>query len=379
MAFRPRLDTLLAQAGLGGEGEEFGAVVPPLHLSTIYRLDHSGVFEYARTANPTRQRLETVLAALDGGREAVTFASGIAAIAAVVEAVAPVGGVVVGPRPGYSGTRGLLEALAKERSLECRLVDVADTAAVLEAMRGAHLCLVEAITNPTLDVPDLEALAAATRRQGVRLCVDATFATPVLCRPLEIGADVVVHSLSKYAGGHSDLIAGVAVVDDEDLARRLRRRQVAHGAILGQLECWLCLRGLRTLSVRLERQMTSAAILADRLASHPAVERVRYPGLASHPHHERARQLFGGRYGAVVAIELRGGADAADRLCNAVRVWTHATSLGGVESTLERRARYPEEQGIVAENLVRLSVGIEDVDDLWEDLASGLAEGMAAV
>lgn len=367
--------TLLAHAGL--DDAEAGAVVPPLHLSTISRHDHPDAFGYSRSRNPTRSRLEAAVAALDRGGHAVAFASGLAALAAVLEAVVPVGGRVVGPLPGYSGTRTLLGRLSDRGRLRADLVDASDLEAVTAAVDGADLCIVEAMSNPLLGVPDLPAVAAAAHRASARLCVDATFATPLLLRPLEHGADLVVHSLSKYAGGHSDLVAGAVVVDDEGLAERLRDWQVHGGAVPGQLECWLCLRGLRTLEVRVGRQVATAALLAQRLSRHPAVERVLYPGLPSHPDHQRARRLFSAGFGAVIAIEVRGGAELAEALCREVSVWTHATSLGGVESTLERRARYADEEG-VAVNLVRLSVGLEDPEDLWEDLAGALDRVAAA-
>jgi cystathionine gamma-synthase len=234
------------------------------------------------------------------------------------------------------------------------------------------LWLLESITNPLLTVPDLAACVAAGHQTGALVAVDNTFPTPLTLRPLDLGADVVIHSLSKYAGGHSDLVLGSATVRDPALGERLVSWRTATGAIPGQLETWLCLRGLRTLDVRLRRQMGSAAVLADRLSDHGAVERVHYPGLASHPHHDRAAAQLRGGFGAVVSFETTGGAARAEAVCTATRLWAHATSLGAVESTLERRARYELDAEVVPESLIRLSVGIEDVEDLWQDLDQAL-------
>jgi cystathionine gamma-synthase len=230
---------------------------------------------------------------------------------------------------------------------------------VVAALEGADLCWLESPTNPLLEVADLAALLAAARELGVVTVVDNTFATPLLQQPLALGADVVVHSATKYLSGHSDLVLGVVVTPPTEAGRArhtvLRRHRQLHGGIAGPVETWLALRGLRTLHVRLERAASNAAELARRLEGHAAVTRVRYPGT-----------------GAVVSVELTGGAEGAERFCAATRLWVHATSLGGVESMLERRRRHPDEPDRVPDDLVRLSVGIEDVEDLWHDLARAL-------
>ena len=363
--------TLAAHVGLSPDPVT-GAVVPPLVASSIFVHGNPGGYAYGREGNPLWERLEGALAALEEGRGAVVFSSGMAAIAAVLELV-PLGGIVVGPHNGYSGTRRLLAHMHEGERIQARIVDIADTAAVAEACSEAALCLLESVTNPLLTVPDLRACIAAAGDAGALVAVDNTLTTPCLLRPLALGADIVIHSLTKYAGGHSDLILGAAVARDEGLVSRIRDWRTAAGAIPGQLETWLVLRGLRTLDVRVRRQVDNAAVLAERLSHHPAVSRVHYPGLPSHPHHDRARALLSGGFGAMVSIELEGGAERAEAVCGSTRIWTHATSLGAVESTLERRARYALDAGVVSPALIRLSVGIEDADDLYDDLDLALS------
>ena len=371
MAEEWTIATRAAHAGLGADPLT-GAIAPPLVPSSIFEHGNPGGYEYGRERNPLWERLEAVLAALDEGAAAVAFSSGIAAIAAVLSALPP-GAAVVGPHNGYSGTRRLLHELDEAGRIETRLVDVADTGAVAEAVRGATLCCLEPITNPQLTVCDVPACAAAARAAGCRVLVDSTFTTPLAMRPLRLGADLVVHSLTKYAGGHSDLILGAVITADAGDAAVLAGLRTRDGAIPGQLETWLALRGLRTLEVRVRRQMENAAVLAQRLCGHPEVVRVLYPGLAGHPHHESAARLLEGGFGAVVGVEVAGGDARADAVCRAVRLWSHATSLGGTESTLERRGRYDLDAPHCAPGFLRLSVGIEDAGDLWTDLDAALA------
>jgi cystathionine gamma-synthase len=326
---------------------------------------------YSRAATTeTRGALEDVLGALDGGR-ALAYASGMAAIAAIAEG-RPTGSVAVVPHAAYSGA---VSIFAHERDLgrlTLRPVPIADTDAVLAALDGAGLLWLEAMTNPLLEIPDLPVLIEAAHRAGALVCVDATFASPLNVRPLELGADVVMHSVTKYLAGHSDLLMGSLTVGSDELYEQLKYRRMLTGAIPGALECFLALRGIRTLALRMERAQANAAELARRLATHPRVARVRYPGLPDDPGHERASRLFGG-YGAMVAIELDGSAEAAEAACDRVRLINHATSLGGVESLIERRARYEVDAGFgTPANLLRLSVGIEHVEDLWADLDQAL-------
>ncbi|MFP5335263.1 MAG: trans-sulfuration enzyme family protein [Actinomycetes bacterium] len=321
--------------------------------STYMTSDEPGARTYGRFANPTWEAFEEALGSLEGG-STTAFASGMGAVSATLALTSPAATVVV-PGAAYNTTLALVDELAASGRLAVRRVDVTDTAAVARAVEGAALLWLESPTNPLLDVADLTACCAAARAAGALAVVDSTFATPLLQRPLEHGADVVVHSATKYLAGHSDVLLGATVTTRPELHEALRRQRTLHGAVPGPWEAWLALRGLRTLHLRLERACASAAVLAERLADHPAVERVRYPGS-----------------GAMVSVEVAGGAAAADAVVAAVRLWVPATSLGGVESSLERRRRHASEPVAVPESLLRLSVGVEDVEDLWADLRTAL-------
>ncbi|MGG5258497.1 trans-sulfuration enzyme family protein [Phycicoccus avicenniae] len=341
---------------LGREPASPGAQVgAPLVLTSTYHAD--GEVSYGRGGNPTWSALEEALGDLEGG-DALTLASGMAAVAAAFSLL-PHGGTVVVPDAAYNGVMATVGDLEASGAATVRRVDLTDTAAVVAALPGADLLWLESPTNPLLEVADLPALTAAARAHGVLSVVDNTFATPLLQQPLADGADVVVHSVTKYLAGHSDVLLGAVVTARTDhgrgLRQRLYRHRQLHGGIPGPMEAWLALRGMRTLHLRLERACANAADLAGRLADHPAVHRVRYPG-----------------FGAIVSIEVAGGAVGAERVAAATRVWVHATSLGGVESLLERRRRQPNEPEKVPEELLRLSVGVEDVEDLWRDLSSAL-------
>lgn len=310
------------------------------------------------------EALETLVGGLEGGT-ATAFSSGMAAVAAVFDGL-PQGARVVLPDDCYHGVSELArEGQARGRWTVERLALDA-TAAWLDALGKADLAWIESPSNPLLAVADLEAIAAAPRKPGCVLAVDNTFATPLNQRPLELGADISVHSATKFIGGHSDLLCGVTVARDEALAAALRRSRSVRGATPGTLEAWLATRGARTLALRLATAQESAGRLAEWLERHPAVERVRYPGLASHPNHAVARAQLGG-FGTIVSFDVRGGAAAADAVCAGVGLVRNATSLGAVESTIERRAVYAGQEHLPP-GLLRLSVGIEDVDDLRRDL-----------
>ncbi|TCM41065.1 PLP-dependent aspartate aminotransferase family protein [Kribbella sp. VKM Ac-2568] len=324
---------------------------------------------YGRFDNDAWAALETTLGELEGGR-GLTFASGMAAAAALFDLV-PVGGRVVAPQHAYSGVLGLLDQQASTGRLKVDRVDVADTAAVSAAVVGADMLWIESPTNPAMEVADVAALSAAGRAAGAVVIVDNTFATPLLQQPLKLGADVVMHSATKFIAGHSDVVLGAIVTADDNLWTSLEARRRSLGAIPGPMEAWLALRGLRTLALRLERAQSNAAFLAERLLAHPRVSRVRYPGLPDDPGHERAAAQMSG-FGAILAIELGGDAGGAQRVCESTALWVHATSLGGVESMLERRRRWPAEVPTIPEDLIRLSVGIEHPDDLWSDLDQAL-------
>jgi cystathionine gamma-synthase len=323
----------------------------PITMASTYVA--GGDLEYGRYGNPTWESFEEVLGELEGG-SALAYASGLAAVATVLDLVAP-GELVVAPRHAYLGTLQQLAQLEQRGLVKVRLVDIADTNAVLAACDDAALVWLESPTNPALEVADIRAIATCAHQVRATLVVDNTFATPLLQQPLNLGADVVVHSATKYLSGHSDLLLGAVVTHDTQIHQALDSRRRSIGAVPGAFETWLALRGMRTLQLRVERAQANATELAARLADHPAIERTRYPG-----------------FGGVVAIEVAGGPLAADLLVRSTRLWVHATSLGGVESTFERRRRWQSEPATIPENLVRLSVGIEDVEDLWADLAGAL-------
>lgn len=360
-AFHRSLSPATQLVSLGRPARVPGAPVnvPVHHTSTFVA---GGDVGYARVSNPTWEALEEVLAALErtGEGMALTFASGLGAVAAVVAQV-PVGGVVVAPRHAYNGTTALLAEREAAGALTVRRVEAEDVEGIVAAGEGADLLLLESPTNPMMEVTDVAAVVRGLReRYGEErplVACDNTFATPLVQQPLAWGVDVVVHSATKYLAGHSDVLLGaVAVAEDRpDLLERLRTHRTLHGAVPGPAEAWLVLRGVRTLHVRLERATATARLLVGRLAEHPAVTRVRYPGV-----------------GAMVSVEVAGGGAEAEAVCAEVRLWTHSTSLGGVESQLERRRRHALEVESVPENLLRLSVGVEDAEDLWADLARAL-------
>jgi cystathionine gamma-synthase len=324
----------------------------PVTLASTYIA--GGGAEYGRYANPTWTAFEEVLGDLEGGR-CLAFGSGMAAIAAVLDLL-DAGARVVAPRHSYTGTIGQLRDAADRGRLAVELVDIADTAAVAAAAAGAALVWIESPTNPALELADVAAIATAAHAAGALVAVDNTFATPLLQRPLESGADFVVHSATKYISGHSDVLMGAVVAADDARYESLLAIRSLRGAIPAPLEAFLALRGLRTLPVRLERAQGTAQELVTRLSAHPAIDEVRYPG-----------------FGAIVSIVLPDAA-TADAFIGRVGLWRHATSLGGVESTLERRRRWPAEAPTIPEGLVRLSVGLEHPDDLWSDLDAALTK-----
>ena len=370
--------TLVVTAGRPAR-EQGGALNPPLTLSSTFVSQGVPGDEplYGRMDTPAWHAFEEALAALEGSPSpALVLGSGMAAIAAAMSLV-PAGGRLVLPRHSYQVTLGYAADLAERSGVAVEVVDVADTDAVLAAVRGgdgtpaADLLWVESPTNPMLEVADLPALVAGAHAAGALVAVDNTFATPLVQRPFEHGADVVVHSVTKYLAGHSDVVLGAVLATDPGVRARLHAHRTTHGAIAGPFEVWLALRGLRTLALRVERAQATALELARRLAEHPRVAEVRHPGLPDDPGHARASALMDG-YGAIIGLRPVGGPAAADAVVDALRLWVPATSLGGVESTLERRRRFTTESPTVPEDLLRLSVGIEDVEDLWRDLAAAL-------
>ena len=326
---------------------------------------------YARDdGTPGWEALEEIVGGLEVG-SSVAFASGMAGIAAVFEQLSA-GATVALPDDCYQGAAGLASARQRRSQWSIRRIAVADTAAWVQACAECDLVWLESPSNPMLAVADLDAICAAPRKPGGIVGVDNTFATPLNQRPLALGADVSVESVTKFIGGHSDLLGGVVTVRDPGLLSALRQARELAGATPGALETFLAVRGARTLAVRLERAQRNAAVLAERLADHPDVLITRYPGLASHPTHEAARRQLKG-FGTIISFDVRGGAEAADAVCDRLRLIQHATSLGAVESTIERRASVPGQEHLPP-SLLRLSVGIEAVEDLWADLDRALQE-----
>jgi cystathionine gamma-lyase len=375
------LDTLAIHAGQQPDPET-GAVMPPIHLSATFAQSGPGQhrgFEYSRTDNPTRRMLEQCIAALEAGEHGLAFASGSAASAALLKTLSP-GDHVVASDDVYGGTYRLLDKVYKPLGIQVTRVDLTQVDLARAALRAnTRLLWVETPTNPLLKLIDLPAMAQLCREHSVMLVVDNTFATPVLQRPLELGAHVVVHSVTKYLNGHSDVVGGAIVTRDVALAERLRFLQNAVGAVPSPFDCYLVLRGLKTLPIRMRRHCELAAQLATFLEVQPAIARVRYPGLPSHPQHALARRQMA-LPGGMISCELRGGFEAAKAMLQATRLFVCAESLGGVESLIEHPASMthaalpPEaraELGI-SEGLVRLSVGLEAVADLQADLAQAL-------
>ena len=333
---------------------------------------------YGRMDSEAWHPFEDALGRLErSAHPALVFGSGMAAVAAAFSLI-PDGGRLVLPRHAYQVTLGLAHDLAARHGLDVVLVDIDDTRAVAEALPGTSMLWVESPTNPMLEVADLPALVAAAHAAGALVGVDNTFATPLVQRPFEHGADVVIHSVTKYLAGHSDVVLGAALADDDDLHAQLHAHRTMHGSIAGPFEVWLALRGLRTLALRVERAQANAAQIARRLAEHPAVAQVRHPSLPADPGHERATCLMDG-YGSIIGMRPHGGAAAADAVVAALELWVPATSLGGVESSMERRRRFATESVTVPEDLVRMSVGIEDVEDLWRDLDQALRRAVPTV
>ena len=355
------------------------AVNPPIAMSSTFVGSGYVTAEnrvYARFSNAAWEPLEDAIGQLEGSPTAgLAYASGLAAVSAVFDLV-PGGGVLVIPTASYNGTIALARALSADGKLQLREVDPIDTEATIAAMDGADLFWIESPSNPLLEIAELPTLIAAAHDRGLLVAVDNTFSTPLRQQPLRVGADVVVHSATKFIAGHSDVILGLTVTKDPELRKTLHARRSLRGGIPGQFEAWLTLRGLRTLALRLDRSEESAGILARRLLDHEDIARVRYPGLPSDPNHQRAKDQLSG-FGAIISIELEGGPQRADRFVEALELIVPATSLGGVESLAERRRRHPSEPDRVPESLVRLSIGIEDVDDVWEDITQALEASQA--
>lgn len=378
-------ETVVVAAGRPARERDM-PVNPPIVLSSTYFGTGplgDGDRGYGRYSNPTWDPFEEALGQLEGSElPALLYASGLAAVSSALSLV-PAGGVLVMPTHSYAGSLVMATELAQRGALELRTVDIADTAAVRQALapagpdaRAASMLWLESPTNPMLGIADIPALAEAAHAAGAIVVTDNTFSTPLVQQPLTLGSDVVLHSVTKYLAGHSDVVLGALVTSNPDIRAALLHHRTINGAIAGPFEAWLALRGLRTLALRVERSQASAMVLAERLSGESRVESVRFPGLPGDPGHARAKAQMSG-FGSIVCIELAAGArqtgaEAADQLVRAAELWLPATSLGGVESLIERRRRHTAEPESVPENLVRLSVGIENVEDLWADLKQAL-------
>jgi cystathionine gamma-synthase len=358
-----------------------GSVIVPIHSSSTFVQDGVGGlregYEYARTANPTRTALETCLAALEGGLHGRAFASGMAASDVLLRATCRPGDHIVIPDDAYGGTFRLIDKVFRHWGIEHTAVGQSDLDAVRAAMRpNTRLVWCETPTNPLLNIADVAALAAVAHEADARLVVDNTFATPYLQTPLPLGADVVLHSTTKYLGGHSDVIGGALITDDAELDEQVAFLQNGAGAVPGPFDAWLTLRGIKTLAVRMEQHCDNAERIVAALQAHPAVTGVRYPGLATHRGHEIAAKQMR-RFGGIVSFTVDGGISAALAVCARTRVFTLAESLGGVESLIEHPGRMTHASTIgtqleVPAELIRLSVGIEDAEDLVDDILTAL-------
>lgn len=358
-----------------------GAVVPPIHQVSTFKQDGvgglRGGFEYSRSANPTRTALEECLAAIEGGTRALAFASGLAAEDTLLRAVCKPGDHVVIPNDAYGGTFRLIAQVLTRWGVEYTPVALSDPDAVRSAVRpNTTVVWVETPTNPLLSIADISALAAVAHDSGALLVVDNTFASPYLQQPLALGADVVVHSTTKYLGGHSDVVGGALVAADVELGEQLAYHQNAMGAVAGPFDSWLVLRGIKTLAVRMDRHGENAAAVVDMLAAHPRVREIHYPGLPDHPGHDIAAKQMRG-YGGMVSFQIEGGEEAAVAMVDRTEIFTLAESLGGVESLIEHPARMTHASASgspleVPADLIRLSVGLEHSHDLVADLQHAL-------
>ncbi len=358
-----------------------GAVVPPIYAVSTFKQDGvgnlRGGYEYSRSANPTRTALETCLASLEGGTRGFAFASGLAAEDTVLRALLAPGDHVVIPDDAYGGTYRMFDKVAARWGVDYATAPITSVPAVAARLtERTRMIWVETPTNPLLNIADIAGLAELAHDHGALLVVDNTFAGPYLQQPLALGADVVVHSTTKYLGGHSDVIGGAVVVGSDELAEPIAFHHNSLGAVAGPFDAWLTLRGVKTLAARMDRHCDNAEAVAEFLAGHEAVAEVRYPGLVSHPGHDVAGKQMR-RYGGMVSFRHAGGEEAAVEVCNRTRVFTLAESLGGVESLIEHPGRMTHASAAgsaleVPSDLVRLSVGIEDVDDLLADLRQAL-------
>lgn len=372
-----KFETLSVHLGRSVDADS-GAVTPPLHMSTTFQRDADGGYahgySYIRADNPTRHSLEQCLAALEGGADATCYASGVAASLAVFSLLRP-GQRIVAPIEAYHGTNKQLRDLIAPMGVRCDFIDMTDPAKVAASLQEpAQLVWIETPSNPMLKLSDISAIVELAHRQGACVGCDNTFATPVWQKPLQLGADLVMHSSTKYFGGHSDVMGGVVITRERgELAARLRDYQATAGSVPSPFDCWMLRRSLTTLACRVRAQTQSAQRIAEFLSEQAAVAQVLYPGLPGHPRHAVAARQMQGGFGAVLSFCVRGGRDEAFAVANAVQLFTRATSLGGVESLIEHRASIEGPHSVTPPSLLRLSIGLEHVDDLLADLAQALS------
>jgi cystathionine gamma-synthase len=369
-----KIETLAARAGHAPDAT--GAVAPPIHMSTTFEREPDGSYRagyvYSRYSNPNRTALEQAIAALEGGASGLCFSSGSAATMTMIQALGP-GTHVVAPDDAYFGTTKLMREIFGPWGVEVTLVDTTDLAAVKNAIRPSTRAIwVETPSNPLLRVSDIGAIAKIARSANAVTVADNTWGTPVLQRPLELGADIVMHSTTKYFGGHSDVLGGALVCrTDNELAQKLRAVQMAGGAVPSPFECWLLLRGIRTLPVRVAAQCRNAGALAAHLSKHARVKAVHYPGLAGHPQHALARKQMSD-FGAMMSVQVGASADESRAIASRLQLFTQATSLGGTESLIEHRASVEGPGTLAPANLLRISVGLEHAEDLIADWETAL-------
>jgi cystathionine gamma-synthase len=344
-----------------------GALNPPIALNSTFH--EGGPVGYGRYGNETWSALEEAISVLEGGKT-LLFSSGMAAISAVFSLL-PDGAVIVAANNGYQGTTTLLKKLHESEKLKVRFVNLANTDECLAAIPGAQMLYLESPLNPLLEVVDLPKIIAAGKSAGCGVAVDNTLATPLLQNPLALGADISIHSVTKYLSGHSDLILGSLSTNDQALYGRLEQSRRYGGAIAGPFEAWIALRGLRTFALRMQRSQENAMELATRLSKDSRISKVRYPGLVTDSYHSLAKSFMKG-FGAMISFDVNASVEQVDLMCDSSKLITNATSLGGVESIWERRRRWATESATVPENLIRFSVGIENVDDLWADIQQAL-------
>ncbi|MDP4212656.1 MAG: aminotransferase class I/II-fold pyridoxal phosphate-dependent enzyme [Bacteroidota bacterium] len=369
-------DTLSVHAG--NVDDLIGSVVPPINLSTTFERDEAGNiggkgFIYTRMDNPNRRALETKLALLEAGEEAIAFPSGNAAALAIAESVLEPGMHLIMPDDCYHGIASLIKNMLARWKVSHTEVDMTDPRQVEKVIqKNTGLILLETPSNPMLKITDIEAVSSIAKAHGILVACDNTWTTALIQRPLELGVDLVFHSSTKFFGGHSDILGGVVIVKKKNaVSQRLREFQVTGGVVPSPFDCWLLNRSLATLSLRLGRQVQNALTIVDFLKTHPRVEKIYYPGLPDHPNHAVAKRQMNGNFGSMISIQVKGGEKESMRFAGRLRIFKHATSLGGVESLIEHRRTAEGQSPKSPDNLLRLSIGVEYIDDLIADLKNG--------